>query len=113
MFRKIFKTVKDKLFNTSKKENPGKPVSQIFEIKDKPAVVPSSYSHYHGTFANNPPGTTHKPPTMTGSVDNGMTQMKDGRMDYQLRHKRTDRHQMTGRYYHKPWPFKKAVAHVA
>ena len=31
MFRKIFKSVKDKLFNTSKKDNPAKPSSKHFE----------------------------------------------------------------------------------
>ena len=111
MFRKIFKSVKDKLFNTSKKDNPAKPISQTFDVPVKLVQQPEP-TRYRGTNVQNPPGSKRKPPTWMPSPDSAFTQMGNGSIDYQIRHKRADRNQMNGRFYHHPWPFKKEVAHV-
>ena len=108
MFKKIFKTVAAKLFNASKKETtPPKPM--VYEVADPKPNRPTKL-FYGGTFANNPPGTKLKPPTWMETVDNQMTQMKNGAMVPQKRSNRNAYQQECGRFYHKPWPFKKVAA---
>lgn len=103
MFRKFFKNVAEKLFNTGNKQPSQKvqPKPTFIEIPDPVNTNPFKKSAtYHGTFANNPPGTKLIPPTLMPSVD-PLDRKKHGLGIYSP----------TSRYAHKPWPkSKKAVA---
>lgn len=103
MFRKFFKNVAEKLFNAGK----NKPIEKL-QPKPTGVETPSPEVRnpfkknvtYHGTFANNPPGTKRIPPTKMPSID-PLDRKKHGPGVYSP----------TSRYAHKPWPkTKKAVA---
>ncbi len=113
MFRKHFKTVSAKLANASKKDQPVESRNTTtIEIPTPIHTTPKGPSRLHGTNVQNLPGSKRKPPSQGESPDPGMTQMSDGRMDYQLRSDRASKHQLNGRFYDKPWPFKPKVAHA-
>lgn len=131
MFKKFFRSVKDKLFGGAhekpkevfKKEEikavekkPVKPkrlrdhFTEIFKAWKETAKYKGGVKQLTRSDRRNFIRPKLKPPTKMESPDNQTTQMSDGRMDAQKRSDRAEYHRKNGRFYHKPWPFKKKVA---
>lgn len=90
MFKKIFKTLAQKLQPKPLKATKTSPTPVVTEVKE-PAPKKKGYKRPSGTNVQNYPGCKRKPPTMMASPDNQMTQLKDERIVPQKRSLRVAR----------------------